>query len=440
LKTSKTILAGLLALTLVGGASAATTVLHVTGSTAFRAATLVAISNILKPGYKVAYVASAAEAYSKANMVLFVGTTTTGVSVEIKTAFFGSIGGVANVAGGLTIGPGGTAYTDGQTIGWLTDTNPTAVGSVSGNVVSGGQNVTAAAAIFDSPTVPDVTMSDSFQASAPSTYRTPALSGKIVGVVPFVWICSPGTTAAQGTVTNITSAKAKLLLAGSLVLSGLSGNSNDTVPVRAVGRDQDSGTRVAALADCGYGIATKVIQYQPLFDGATKATVPPPTPPTGAGHNITGAAEWPKTSSVDTVPSPLGNSGYNSGGLVASSILVPSAYPDWIVAYVGLNDGITALGNTSNFVLTFNGGSLTYNGTSWDVSGVENGNYTFWGYEHFLYLSSLAGSPLKVANLIKTNILNDTASVSGVAISSMTVHRDKDGGAILAGGTPPNKP
>jgi hypothetical protein len=231
-----------------------------------------------------------------------------------------------------------------------------------------------------------------------------------------------------------------LLLAGSLVLSGLSGNSNDTVPVRAVGRDQDSGTRVAALADCGYGIATKVIQYQPLFDGATKATVPPPTPPTGAGHNITGAAEWPKTSSVDTVPSPLGNSGYNSGGLVASSILVPSAYPDWIVAYVGLNDGITALGNTSNFVLTFNGGSLTYNGTSWDVSGVENGNYTFWGYEHFLYLSSLAGSPLKVANLIKTNILNDTASVSGVAISSMTVHRDKDGGAILAGGTPPNKP
>jgi hypothetical protein len=104
---------------------------------------------------------------------------------------------------------------------------------------------------------------------------------------------------------------------------------------------------------------------------------------------------------VDTVPSPLGNSGYNSGGLVADSILVPSAYPDWIVAYVGLNDGITALGNTSNFVLTFNGGSLTYNGSSWDVAGVESGSYTFWGYEHFLYLSSLAGSQLKVANLIK---------------------------------------
>jgi hypothetical protein len=91
-------------------------------------------------------------------------------------------------------------------------------------------------------------------------------------------------------------------------------------------------------------------------------------------------------------------------------------------------------------VLTFNGGSLTYNGSTWDVSGVENGNYTFWGYEHFLYQSSLAAKQLKVANLIKNNILNDTASVSSVAISSMTVRRNKDGGSIQSGGTPPNKP
>ena len=388
--------------------------------------------------------ASAAEAYSKANMVLFTGTTTSGLTVEIKTAFFGSIGGVCNVAGGLTIGPGGTAYTDGQTIGWLSDTNPTATGSVtfSGGTytVSGGQNVTAAAAIFDSPVVADCTMSDSFQASAPKTYRTPALSGKIVGVVPFVWMCSPGTTAAVGTVSDMSSANAQSLLAGTLTLGDLTGNSGDTVAVLCDGRDQDSGTRVAALADCGYGVFTKVIQYQPLFDGATKATVPPPTPPSPTGNNITGAAKWPKTSSVDSVPSPIGNSGYNSGGLVADAILVPSAYPKWFVAYLGENDGVTALGNTANFVLTFNGGSLTYNGTSWDNSGVEGGSYTFWGYEHFLYLSSLAGNPLKVADLIKNEILNDTAIASGVAISSMTVHRDKDGGAILPGGTPPNKP
>jgi hypothetical protein len=165
LKTIKITLATLLAFALTGLASAQSpVVLRITGSTAYRAATLVAISNILKSGYKVGYVASAAEPYSKANMVLFTGTTTSGVSVEIKTAFFGSIGGVANVAGGLTVGPGGTAYTDGQVIGWLSTSNPTATGSVSGGTVSGGQNIAPAAAIFDKAAVAEITLSDSFQA------------------------------------------------------------------------------------------------------------------------------------------------------------------------------------------------------------------------------------------------------------------------------------
>ena len=418
------------------GLASAQTVLHVTGSTAYRAATLVAISNILQPGYQVAYVASAAEPYSKANIVYFSGTTTTGVSVQIKTAFFGSIGGVANVAGQLTIGPGGTAYTDGQTIGWLSSSNPTAPGSVSGGTVSGGQNIAAAAAIFDAPTVPDVTLSDSFQASAPAAYQTPALKGKIVGVVPFVFVCSPGTTATSGTVTNLTSKNAVKLLSGTLKLSDLTGKSTDSgVHVYVVGRDQDSGTRIATLADAGYGITKDDFQYQPLYNGATTPTSPPPTP----SGSITGAALWPATPPVDSVNSPTGDSGYNSGGLVAAAIAQTSSYTNWFIAYVGLNDALTALANTKNFVLKFNSGSLTETGGVWNVSGVEGGTYKFWGYEHFLYLS-LSGTPLNVAKLIQNDILNTTASVSGVAISSMTVHRNSDGGKILSGGTPPNKP
>jgi len=92
-----------------------------------------------------------------------------------------------------------------------------------------------------------------------------------------------------------------------------------------------------------------------------------------------------------------------------------------------------------NFVLKFNGGSLTETGGVWDVSGVESGTYKFWGYEHFLYLS-LSGNALNVSKLIRDEILNTTAPVSGVAISSMTVHRNSDGGKVLSGGTPPNKP
>jgi hypothetical protein len=418
-------LASLLALTLVCAASAQTT-LRVTGSTAYRAATLEAIANILKPGFTLAYEASAAESWTKANIVIFTGTTTGGTSVVIKTAFFGSIGGVANVAGGLTVGPGGTAYTDGQTIGWLADNTPQSVTSGT----SGGTQIAPANAVYDSPTKPDVTLSDSFQASAPSKYRTPVLSGKIVGVVPFEWVASPGT-AAVGTVNNLTSAHAKILLKGTLELKTLSGNTHDTEKVFAVGRDEDSGTRIAALADTGYGIGNTVVQYQPLFDGNTTPKNPPPPP----GTQITGAAEWPGPVTVDGISYPVADSGYNSGGSVAGAIGVPhnSAFATWFISYLGLNDAATAIGTGHAYALSFNS-------TAYSTTAVETGTYTFWGYEHFLYLSSLSGTQLTVAQLVETAVLDTTASVSGILIADMQVHRNKDGGAIAAGGTPPNKP
>jgi hypothetical protein len=168
--------------------------------------------------------------------------------------------------------------------------------------------------------VADVTLSDSIQAWAPAPYKPPtgpALKGKIVGVVPFVFVCSPGTTTTSGTVTNLTSTNAKKLLGGTLLLSNLTGKSGDSgVHVYAVGRDQDSGTRIATLADTGYGIAKDDFQYQPLYNGATTPTSPPPTP----SGSITGAALWPATPPVDSVNSPTGDSGYNSGSLVAASI------------------------------------------------------------------------------------------------------------------------
>jgi hypothetical protein len=251
-----------------------------------------------------------------------------------------------------------------------------------------------------------------------------------------VFVCSSGTTTTSGTVTNLTSTQAQKLLGGTLLLSNLTGKSTDSgVHVYAVGRDQDSGTRVATLADTGYGVAKDDFQYQPLYNGATTPTSPPPTP----SGSITGAALWPATPPVDSVNSPTGDSGYNSGSLVAAAIAQTSSYTNWFIAYVGLNDGLTALGNAKNFVLKYNGGSLTETGGVWDVSGVESGTYKFWSYEHFLYLN-LSGNALNVAKLIQNDILNTTASVSGVAISSMTVHRNSDGGKVLSGGTPPNKP
>jgi len=112
------------------------------------------------------------------------------------------------------------------------------------------------------------------------------------------------------------------------------------------------------------------------------------------------------------------------------AVAVLSANPDWFIAYLGLNDAKTALtGANPNFTLSFNGTGLTNSGGVFsDLSPVEKGKYTFWGYEHFLYLPALTGDQLNVAQLIETEILTSTAPVSGVLVADMTVHRDSDGG------------
>jgi hypothetical protein len=449
MKILKTIPAGLLLFGLIG-ATSAQTVLRITGSTAYRAATLVAISEILQQGYYVGYVANAPEPYTSANMVVFSGMTVDGISVVIQTAFFGSIGGVCDVAGGLTIGPWGTAYTDDQAIGWVSAIQgqlaPASVSFVGGvYTVAGGQLVTLGSAMFDNAAVPDCTLSDSFQAAAPTAYQTPVLSGEIVGVVPYVWVCAPGTEAAIGYVSNLTTANATKAFNGTLLLSNLTRNGGDRgVSVYLVGRDQDSGARVAAITDTDFGnekkgtIYKNIMQYQPLFNGNDEPTSPPP--PIPSGGQITGAALWPATLPIDSINSPLGDSGYNTGSQVGEAIAEPSAYFNWFIAYFGLNDAVTALGNANNFVLGFNAGSLTYSGGQWDISGVESGSYTFWGYEHFLYLSTLTGDKLTLAQMIETEILGATAPVSGVQISTMTVHREYDGAKVLSGGNPPNTP
>lgn len=62
----------------------AQTVIHITGSTAFRAATVTAISNILSPGFTFAWSGSS---FTGANQQIFTGhTITNNYSVIIKTS------------------------------------------------------------------------------------------------------------------------------------------------------------------------------------------------------------------------------------------------------------------------------------------------------------------------------------------------------------------
>jgi hypothetical protein len=411
MKLLKTLAASALALLVVNAASAQT-VVHITGSTAFRAAVYQSIQDILAAGYVYGY---SGTTLSKASQAIFTGNTTGGDAVIIKTSFSGSVGGISTLADNLTIGPGGT-FTGGG--GWLVDSTPQSVG--------GTPN---APANYDSPVTADIAMADCYQVSAPSIFRTPKLKDNPVGVVDFEWLVVPGA-AALGTVntsTSLSNAEIKdALISGTLKLSKLSGDSKDTEAVQAVGRDSDSGTRIQALACAKLGIDADLKQYQPLYNGATTPTQPPPAP----GTQVTGAALWP-LETLNTINYPVGDEGYNSGGSLAAAINVTHSgssptYADWFIGYFGINDAASVT----------NGIVLEFNGETFSAANVESGTYTFWGNEHLFYRKAFSGVGLTVAGLLITDITDNTASISGVLYSDMSVHRTKDGGPILPGGTP----
>jgi hypothetical protein len=421
LKSLNVLLASFLALATIHTASAQA-VIRITGSTAYRAAVYQAISDILAPGFTFGYTGTTA---SKASQAIYTGTTKTGnISVIIKTSFSGSVGGISTLAANLTIGPSGS-FTGGG--GWLVNTTPQST--------SGTPN---APANFDTPAVTaDIAMADGFQASAPAIYQTPKLKDNIVGVVPFVWVATPGAPLSDPLnhpVTNVTKAQVKaLLVSNTLVLSSLTGDSSDTEAVQGVGRDEDSGTRIQALACSGISIQTALKQYQPLYNGATTPVVPPPAP----GTQITGAALWPAVT-LNAISYPQGDSGYSSGGSLASAINVSHSgsmptYANWFLTYFGINDAASVT----------NGKELSFNGVAYSVPNVEGpgaagftAQYTYWGYEHLFYRTTFGGAGLTVAGQLATDLTTTSASVSGILLSGMKVSRDKDGGTIEKGGKP----
>lgn len=416
LKTLKLILTSCLVITLAAVASAQTT-LRIAGSNADRASVHQAIQDILQPGFTYGYSSST---LSKSNQAIFTGTTKTGsISVIIKTSFTGAIGGIAILTANLTVGPGGS-YTGGG--GWLVDSTPQST--------TGTPN---APANYDSPATADFASSDCFQKSAPSIYLTPVLHDTIVGVVPFAFVATPGTPA-QGTVTNITKAQVKTAFTTStLKLSALSKNSADTESVLGVGRDEDSGVRLQALACSAIGTQTALQQYQPLFDGNTTPTAPPPAP----GAQITGAALWPAVT-LNSISYPQGDSGYSTGSALAAAVNVSHAgsfptYANWFLSYFGINDAATVT----------KGIQLQYNGVAYSAANVEGpgapgfaAQYSFWGYEHIFYRKTFIGNGKTVADQIASDLTTSAAAVSGILLSAMKVSRDKDGGAIEAGGVP----
>lgn len=423
MKSFKPLLSGLITVALVATAARADVTVRLTGSTAFRNATVQGIENILggAGNFKAAYQASSATTNGEqsATNSIYQGSVS-GVSgtVTFVCSFAGSAGGVKTLTQNLTLTT------------WMDTSNLPGTNTVV-NVASPTFDPTARTA--------DIAMSDSRQAATPFT--SPVLTADKVGVITFVWAKNMG---APTTITNMTALLARALLAGGAQLSQFSGNSADTTAVFAVGRDQDSGTRIVAFSDSGFGALTSPLQFRLNSSGGAITTV----------------ETYPANTVLGTTY-PIGTSGYSGGGNVkdalnltgsstanvydttAGTVGDPNALiatGAYFIGYLGTSDAAklaTVNFNTSTGVFTANGVAgtdmqvLSYNGVPFSFTAVQEGQYSMWNYEFLMHRSSLTGDGLTVSNTLRDNIKNTAAAQVGqVSLSSMHVSRTIEGGVI----------
>jgi hypothetical protein len=235
-------------------------------------------------------------------------------------------------------------------------------------------------------------------------YTTPVLDDILFGVVPFTWAKSAGTPAAVDDVST-------LLAQGILPLGNLPlWQFSSTLPVDAslmyvVNRDNKSGTRVVTFAECGYGVFTP-----------------------STGSKMVNTANCALGMTFDTV-------GFSSGGNVAGQLNAATCLA--AIGYLGINDALTLTGQPANW--------LKWNGVAYSKTAVQNGSYSFWGYEHIMNRTPLGSSeatwrgtptnPLDPStapvNSFLYKVNTELASAPGaIQLGTMNVQRAVEGGVI----------
>ncbi|HTQ32257.1 MAG TPA: hypothetical protein VMI53_13680 [Opitutaceae bacterium] len=507
MKTFKLITAGTIALLACSAASAFTEI-TITGSTAFRNAVVDSCKKILQNS------ASGTAAGTNGDYVwgsvgnnqqLFVGTTLATLGggaasqqVVIKLSWSGSAGGVQSVA--QQIAPGqafiidpnaGINFTPGHG-------NPVVASIGAGlnlqNLTNAGIAVLAANQT-DLTTKCDCAMSDAYIESTPySTGVAPnfPITSQAVGIVPFVWVgggytTDGGTTLNSGLypgVSNLTIDQAQELLSGGLQLSQITGNPADAATgVFCVGRDHDSGTRIAAEYDSQLngdiyfgattGYSTVVLQYIPNGGTINGDGAPWPHTPyhqfdaqsAGAANLVISELDpWPLENVLGELRgAPLtapGDEGWFSGGVVANTLKRPgdinglvSGNPVYVISYLGLSDSFSVNGAAVGYNYVDGAGQTdvikpSQNALLWQgvfpgtaahpfgppYANIENGEYSFWGVEHFVHLKSLAGVKLSLANAVAKQITTEADfGGTGDLLNNMQVFRGGDGAPIVPG-------
>lgn len=424
---SKNILAGCIAaLTLAGAAQAATCHVYLTGSTAFRSAT----NNSLQLLYGVPLAQSNATLGS-ADAALFkkLNYPLAGDTTYVKTTFLGAAGGIQSVAAGSE-----PVVANRIKVPFYLDT---ATGTL-------GRPDTLAAGNREDK-VPDIALGDTYQGTTPfngtanrnigtlaspiivsTTYEDLTPQDNLVGVVTFKYVGSNGFPNNGGSLFSMDPNKAQIIFpTGRFPLSLITGAAADkTKLVFSTGRNFDSGTRLATFAENGVGAASTVKQWKPTI----------------AAGVVTDQVLYPIELINGLSTQFAGNSGEASGSTLRGNLTatIPAAIYTvpakggkatatgaYYVSYLGVSDANSVAASTT---------SLRWNGVDFSELAVQQGQYTFWSYEHVLYRADALGTTAETVALDLIAKLTDVATVlsPNVKLSDMQVSRGTDGGTITA--------
>ena len=425
---SRKVLTCLLAIYGTASLAQGDTVVHVTGASAFRAATMAAIQAKFTAGGSYLYGIKGTGTLGGTNQAVFKGTFPgiAGTTV-VRTSFNGSVEGLNSLLGNTSAA--NDSYIDPATLTGTPSASPTMQTGMTANQVVQGDigfsDVSVAATPF-------AAQASSFQ---------PASAG--IGVVVFTMLKNKGAAAA---LTNVTNKQFQAVFTtGFQPLSLFTGNAADnTHNVYALGRNDGSGTRTTYMAESGTGITTLVQQY---IGTASSGAV-----------TVLQLANTTDPANISTIwkQNVSGNGGYASGSnlrdLFKNTTANPSVYlsdtavpgadsPDFtgpcsLLTFLGISDAQNAIAGGATAV-AFNGVSIDPSVSplsSTDIAKIANGAYTAWGNEQMYRRAGLTTDQLAVDTALRDVSAGVPANIgaAGIPNSSMNVTRNTVGGVITA--------
>lgn len=253
-----------------------------------------------------------------------------------------------------------------------------------------------------------------------------------LAAINFIWVSStnfPGS--------NITGQQVRALLtAGHLPLSYFTGVAGDsTNGVVAVGRDIDSGTRIAYLSESGLGALAPLKQYVFNTNGSGTVSIAP-------GGTLNGVT-YGEGDGGDSSGGTLSTKIAASAALTAANLVGPTNYSGkiYLVACAGAQD---ATGKALK-VLSYNGvtpylpGTTLLQGGQTNQNVIAEGTYSMWTVGRLYYNAANAPKGTDktliptIASALAANIAtNSTASFNRgfTAIGDLKVKRSIEGAVI----------